>query len=383
MATRAITKTMDFRQAFLDLNSHFALNEVTRAVEINGKPFDRFEESRFLCLLRAKGARNEAISIREIEFAAYENKYHPIKQYLNSLSFDGHDYVGDLCSYFKADKFFEIWLRRWLIMAIARVVSGAQCPVLVLDGPQNKGKSKFVAWLCSSPKVKGFFTEGQINPGAKDARIRATQKWIWEVPEFGATARKADQEELKGFITLGEVTERTPYARSDEKRPMLACFVGTINNGGAGFLSDPSGSRRFLIAHIDDIDWKGYTANLTPDQIWGQAYAEFLTGEPFELTPVELDLLEKNNQTYEVASPLQSAFESLFEIQKTPANFMPTIEIIQALQDVGYKAGNTNTLSKELAQLLMKFGLQKTRQRQQGSTNSNPVMGYLGVRRII
>lgn len=384
MATKTLSKTMDFRQTFADLKANFALNEITRLVEINGQPFDRYQESRFLCLLREKGARVENHAVREIEFAAYDNRYHPIKKYLNSLAYDGHDYIGELCSYFQADRYFEIWLRRWLIMAIARVVNGAQCPVFVLDGPQNCGKSKFVQWLCSSPQVKAYFTEGQISPDSKDSRIRATQKWIWEVPEFGATARRADVEALKGFITLGEVTERAPYQKADEKRSMLACFVGTINHGLAGFLTDQSGSRRFLIAHIDHINWKGYTAALSPDDIWAQAYTDYLIGEPFELTQIELQLLEENNTAYEVTNPLQVALENLFEIESVPTTFTPTFEILQALQDNGFRTANLNALSKDLSQFLTKLGLKKGRQRTNKlfNTNPNPVMGYFGIKKI-
>lgn len=382
MATKTLTKTMDYRQAFVDLQANLALNEITRQVEINGQPFDRYQESRFLCLLREKGAKIESYALREIEFAAYDNRYHPIKQYLSSLAYDGHDYIGELSSYFQADRYFEVWLRRWLIMAIARVVAGAQCPVLILDGPQNSGKSKFVQWLCSSQKVAAYFTEGQINSDSKDSRIRATQKWIWEVPEFGATARRADVEALKGFITLGEITERAPYQKQDEKRPMLACFIGTINNGEAGFLTDPSGSRRFLITHIDRIDWQGYIAALSPDQIWAQAYADFLVGEPFELTQNELKLLEENNANYEVTNPLQAAFESLYEIETIPKTFTPTIEIIQTLQENGFRSTSPDKISKDLSQFLAKLGLKKSRQRPIKLSNCNPVMGYLGIKKI-
>ena len=377
---RRIIKTADYRQAFIDLKYNFAFNEVTRSIELNGKPMDSTIWAEVYCNLRNMGASNHNFVTDEVTYLAGENRYHPIKQYLNALGYDGKDYIGQFCSFFRADQYFEIWLKRWLIMAIARVVSGAQCPVFVLDGPQYIGKSGVAEWLCSAPKIQKYFTEGQIQPDSKDSRIRATQKWIWEVPEFGATTRKADQESLKGFITLGEVTERAPYQKSDEKFPMLACFIGTINNGMAGFLSDPSGSRRFLIAHVDAIDWKGYTTTLSPDQIWGQAYAEYLTGEPFELTRKELDLLEKNNQSYEITNPLQAAFESLFELKKIPQTFTPTIEIIDALQISGYRAGNTTALSRDLSQLLLKFGLKKDRSRK---NNSNPVMGYWGIRRII
>lgn len=380
VATKTLRRTMDYRAAFSSLGYVFAFNEVTRKFEANGIEIDLLLESKIICNMRDLGAKNESVILRELYYAAGENKYHPIKKYLSSLSYDGKDYIAQLCGYFQADKYFEVWLRRFLIMAIARANNGTQCPVLVLDGPQYIGKSKFIQWLCSSPKILDYYTEGQIAPDSKDCRIRAAEKWIWEVPEFGATARRADVEALKGFLTQAEITERAPYEKNDTKRPMLACFIGTINNGAAGFLTDPSGSRRFLITHIDAIDWHGYSDNLSPDSIWGQACAEYLIGEPTELTKTELDLLNKNNEQYEVTNPLQAAFESIFEIEKNPKTFMPTIEIIDSLQLSGFKGGTTNALSRDLSQLLMKLGLKKDRQRVNGL--GNPIMGYHGIRRI-
>lgn len=383
MATKtAISKTMDFRRAFTDLNANFAMNEITRQVEINGNLFERYRESEFMCRMREKGALKENVILREIDYAAYENRYHPIKRYLNSLAYDGKDYIGKLCSFFQSDQYFEIWLRRWLIMAIARVVNNAQCPVLILDGPQNCGKSKFVQWLCSSPMVKEYFTEGQINPDSKDTRIRATQKWIWEVPEFGATARKADVEMLKGFITLGEVTERAAYQKTDEKRPMLACFIGTINNGNAGFLSDPSGNRRFLITHIESIDWRGYTEELSPEDVWGQAYSDYLIGEPFELTDYERQLSAQNNERYQAQDPLLAILENLYDFTGSNSDFVPTSELIQELQASGFKAGNTNSLSKQISNTLIGLGLTKERRRSPIFNVKNPVMGFTGLRKI-
>lgn len=376
-----LLKTLDYRTTFNDLGYKIELNEVSWQIELNGSALNSFLESEIVCRVRERGGKNESQVLHQIKYAAHDNRYHPIKRYLNGLSYDGKDYLSELCAYFKADNYFKIWLNRWLIAAVARAVQGAQCPVLVLDGPQNIGKSGFARWLCSSPKIKEYFTEGPINPDAKDTRIRATEKWIWEASEFGSTTRRADVEALKAFITLGEVTERAPYERQDQKRPMLACFIGTINNGHAGFLADPSGNRRFLVTHVDEIDWKGYVDHCNPDNIWAQAYTSYLMGEPFQLTPDELKLSVENNENYQVPDALESLFERLFEVEANPITFTPTADIIEALQDAGFKAGTTNALSKQLSETLAKIGLQKMRQRY--GRNPNPVWGYFGVKRII
>jgi predicted P-loop ATPase len=376
-----LVKTIDYRTAFNDLGYEFRLNEVTRGVEVNGKQMDQYLEAKVFCNLREKGVTCRENAADEIKYTALDNRYHPIKEYLNSLSRKPgeKDYINELCSYFTTDKYFPIWLNRWLIAAVARVFQGAQCPVLILDGKQEIGKSKFAAWLCSSNKIREYFTEGPINPESKDTRIRATQSWIWEVPEFGATTKKSDIDLLKGFITLQHITERAPYSKQDEKRPMLACFMGTINNGHAGFLKDPTGNRRFLVTEIQEIDWKGYTEHCSPDNIWAQAVAAYFSGESFELTPNEKRFQEENNQNYEILDPLQAVLEKLYEFETIPTTFTPTGEIIEELQSSNYRTGSSRALAMELSETLAKLGIKKIRRRT--STSANPVWGYDGIRK--
>lgn len=375
-----LTRTIDFRTTFQDLGYNFELNEVTRQVEVNKKTLDSYLESQIICNMREHGAKFENQVMHEIRYAALDNRYHPIKRYLNSLSYDGKDYISELCDYFTADKYFPIWLNRWLIAAVARAVNGAQCPVLVLDGNQNIGKSNFARWLCSSPMIQEYYTEGPINPDAKDTRIRATQKWIWEASEFGSTTRRADIEALKAFITIGEITERAPYAKQDEKRPMLACFIGTINNGKAGFLADPSGSRRFLVSHIEKINWD-YSTECNPNNIWAQAYASYLIGEPHAPTLQEIKLSQENNEQYQNPDALETMLQKIYEVESPAMTFTPAADIIDALQDSGFRAGTTNALSKQLSETMTKLGVIKIKQR--SGKNINPVWGYFGIRRVI
>jgi predicted P-loop ATPase len=378
--TKRVLKTADYRNIFASLNMSFAFNEVTRAVELNGEVITDSDWSRIFCNLRDRGARNENFITHEIKYLASLNSYHPIKQFLNQCGFDGNDYISELSNYFHADKYFALWLNRWLIAAVSRAISGTQCPVLVLDGPQNIGKSGFARWLCSPQAIKNYFTEGPINPDSKDCRVRATRRWIWEASEFGSTTRRADVEALKAFISTGEITERQPYGKQDETFPMLACFIGTINNGNAGFLADPTGSRRFLVTHIDEIDWHGYTSEIDPSKVWAQAYASFLSGDPYELTADEIKQSQENNEGYETPNALLAQLEMLYEIEKAPISFTPTYDIIEAIQNSGFHAGTTNALAKQLADTLAKLKIKKERQRVGG--HPNPVMGYFGIRRL-
>ena len=55
---------------------------------------------------------------------------------------------------------------------------------------------------------------------------------------------KRDENELKNLITTPRVKYRRPYDTYIEECPHLASFMASVN--GNDFLTDPTGSRRFL-----------------------------------------------------------------------------------------------------------------------------------------
>ena len=69
---------------------------------------------------------------------AWSNRYHPIRDYLMDLKYDGQDHIGHFASYFTDEhNVFGKWIRRWLVGACARVMAGEQNRVLVIDGIQG------------------------------------------------------------------------------------------------------------------------------------------------------------------------------------------------------------------------------------------------------
>ena len=71
---------------------------------------------------------------------ADQNRFNPIEDYLRALKWDGDDWIGALGAHFvDRDNVFTILLRKWLIGAVNKVLSGTGefNPVLVLDGPQR------------------------------------------------------------------------------------------------------------------------------------------------------------------------------------------------------------------------------------------------------
>jgi len=252
--------------------------------------------------------------------------------------------------------------------------------MLVLDGPQGIGKSEFVRWLVPSALRGGYFIDGPINTDDKDSEIRLMSKWVWEVSELGATTRKADYEALKGFLTRRSVTVRKPYGRHDIEGPAMASFIGTVNNS-SGILSDPTGHRRFLFTRIEAIDWN-YSKDITPEQVWGEAMAAYLSREDWKLSQTERLRQSEIAEFYEVDDIIEGALKTYFKVR--PDDFTawtPTSEILKILEDPfkGSLRGTSKANSMSLAATMTRLGLAKKRRT---NTTGQQVWGYCGVELI-
>jgi len=347
----------------------FRLNEADLSIQFNGMELSNEISSVIFCSLIQEGYASRLLARDCWTTLAYQDSFHPVMDYLSRLEWDGEDHIAKFATYFK-DKhdMFNVWVRRFLVGAVARVAAfprGQQNRMLVLDSKQGKGKSYAVRWLLTD--VPGLHHEGPINPENKDDTIRLMGVWLWEVAELGSTFRKSDREALKFFITKERVKERKPYGREDTRAPAMASFVGTINND-AGFLSDPTGSRRYMVSSLTDIDW-AYATEMEPKDIWAQAYALYQQGEPWDLLPDEAQIAAEINGDYEIENPIEDHLNSLFDIDSSQIDWeMPTTAIIGALKEKGVVSSSRNerSLAMEIGSVLRKAGCERRRRMDDG-----------------
>lgn len=384
--TKRKVKTKEYLAQFKKLGYEFSLNLIDDSIYVSYNSHQSIlSDIEFSVVYRA--LVDAGMNVREndlrhcINVAARQNAFHPIRDYLDSLSWDGQPHIAKLAEHFQdAYGIFPLYLRKWLIGAVARVyLRGVQNPMLVLDGAQGIGKSYFVRWLAPTLDV---FNEGPIQPDNKDDQLRLMSVWIWEVKELGATFRKSDLEALKSFLTLESVRIRRPYGHYDIYKPAITNFVGTINNV-EGFLADPTGSRRFNITKILSIDWS-YKDNVDRDQVWAEAKAAFLDRESWMLSSEEQKIRNEINEDYSVEDPVENVLPLYFDIDPSRTDWrMDTAEIIRILEDpvygAGLKLGGSRAASMMLARVMMKFGCEK-QYRYQGDSK---IRGYTGIRKKV
>lgn len=214
----------------------------------------------------------EAMSI-----VAGEKAYHPIRNQLDSLRWDGiprldqwlHRYCGAVDT-----KYTRAVGRKTLVGAVARIYQpGCKFDfVLVLEGKQGAGKSTVCRILGGE-----YFGDSPIdihNP--KDSIQYVHSHWIIEFAEM-VSVRKADINKLKQFIVAQEDEARPAYARTAKRFARQSIFIGTINPDSIGYLVDDTGNRRFWPVLCGECD----TAALRRDrdQLFAEAKTYYEKGE--------------------------------------------------------------------------------------------------------
>lgn len=208
-----------------------------------------------------------------------ERLYHPVKEYLGGLSWDGVERLEKLLiDYLGAEDtpYVRAVTRKTLVAAVARIYRpGTKFDsILVLNGAQGIGKSTLFAKLGGR-----WYSDSLLISDMKDktAPEKLQGYWILELGEL-AGIKKVDVETVKSFITRTDDKYRQSYGVSVESHPRSCIIVGSTNSDG-GFLRDITGNRRFWPVRVMG-NGKYHAWDLTDvDQIWAEAIERFKVGE--------------------------------------------------------------------------------------------------------
>jgi predicted P-loop ATPase len=357
------SKTDDYINSLAANKINLCLNDMSDRVELQDKgPLTDIQESVIINRLTDCDMKNTEKIRRAMHEASHRNRYHPVRKYLDGLTWDSKDHLTGLLNKLEmTSELAETFWRKFLIGSLAKVLDAQQNFMLVLVGGQGKGKSRLVRWLCPLPEL---FNEGPVSPDNKDDLLMLLNNWLWEVSELDSTTRRSDRSALKHFISLKNVKVRVPYGRYPIDKAAAASMIGTVNEDGTGFLNDPSGNRRFGVVELAGIDWSYEKINR--DQLWAQLYQMYKDGEPFELTHHEQEVQNQMNLEFTLQTPMEEIFTRHFSYDASqPDRMMTPMEILRCLQNEGLE-GNQFQNKIELASLMTKLGIKQTRSRIDG-----------------
>lgn len=279
----------------ISLKDHFIYDEFAcRALVRGSVPWDRENMERVLSDIDDAGLRHYLeraynITGREKVYDAlslhvHANAFNEIKDYLNSLVWDGvprlntllHDYLGA-----EQSEYTAAVMRKSLAAAVGRIFRpGLKYDYMpILSGAQGVGKSTFLKILGGK-----WFSDGLTVFEGKEASELIQGKWLIEIGELTGFS-KADTNAIKQFLSRTEDTYREAYGRRTNDYPRKCVFFGTSNE--SEYLRDTTGNRRFWPVDVGEFEpTKSVFEDLSNerDQVWAEAVAVYKCGEPLYMT---------------------------------------------------------------------------------------------------
>ena len=368
-------------EKYLQNTYEFRYNEVFNEIEYRQKnqpefkPLNENEIYRELMHLNYKISQANLAALFRSDFVV---AYNPFLYYFeNQPVWDGKtDYINQLANYIAAknqDHFnhhFKKHLVRTVACALDERYYNKQVFILVSD-KQNSGKSSFCRFLCP-PALIDYFTES-INPDNKDGEITLTENFIINLDELSVLS-KADINKLKSFFSRQRVKVRRPFEKKATSAPRRASFVGSTNK--MEFLSDETGSVRWLCFEVGKIRWEEYIKEVDINKVWAQAYALYKSDDfKYDLTAQEIADNELHNQKYNQTTPELELIQKLWE----PAtsidhhDFKTATEIMLELQSK-FSTKSFHTSPEKIGKALKTLGFNCISKRTEIKTY--PIKGY-------
>ncbi len=242
-----------------------------------------------------------------------QNKINDVRDYLRGLKWDGIKRLDTVLSvYLGADDtpYTRAVMRKSLCAAVARaVVGGVKYDNMpIITGPQGIGKSTFLSVL-----GKAWFSDSLTSFEGKEAAELIQGTWINEVGELTAFT-KQETSAIKQFLSKCYDIYRAAYGRQTEKHPRRCVFFGTSND--SEFLKDSTGNRRFWPIDVGVHPAKKSIWDDLPgevDQVWAEAYAYWVLGEPLYLSKEVEELAFEQQESHRELSGKEGIIQDFLE----------------------------------------------------------------------
>ena len=315
--------------------------------------------------IAALGIKTSVNKLNEILFSDFSPEVNPVSDFFTNMDEyniavhgDAIAQLADSVEVVNKDKWYE-YLKKWLVACVANALIEHRCAnhtMLVLTGSQGKFKTTWLDNLCP-PGLETYHFSGKINVENKDTQTLLAECFLINVDDQLKQMNKKDENEIKNMITVNNVKYRRPYDVFIQEYPHLASFCGSVN--GNEFLTDPTGSRRFLPFEVKEISLEKMKA-VDMYNVWNQAYSLYKSGMRYWFTSDEVDELNRTNELFQVVSMeeqfLLQYFESPVNRQEAAHDMQPA-EILSYLQNFS----RTNLRMKTLGEAMQKHGYEKWR----------------------
>lgn len=333
-------------------------------------------------ILNSEGVSYSLSAIEEmVDTIALMNWNHPIRNYLDSLVWDGNPRIETLFHRFfgvENNPYSRATGRKFFTAAVKRVFEpGCKFDyMLIFEGEQGLGKSTFFKALTG----KEWFCEvtGNLqNENQVEENLRG--KWIAEFSEMDSFS-KADSTRCKAFISRDTDRFRTPYQPLSRDHPRQIVFYGTTNE--EQYLKDTSGNRRYWPLRVNSKysigpKYMELEAVKIKDQVWAEAkhlynlhkadpmaHTLFMEGEEEVFAVQE----QKKRQEHDLWEEPILAFMNGKNVDKKVYDMCPVSKICEGALGL-QKSQITRPDQNRVGRLVQKLGFRKSSRYYKGYGN--------------
>jgi predicted P-loop ATPase len=248
--------------------------------------------------------KSDGVISAGVRASAMENKFHPVRDWLDGLAWDGKPRIASWLSDYagvRETEYTALAGMLFLIGMVARIYRpGCKMDTaLILEGLQGEGKSSIARALAGE-----WFSDTTFVMGDKDSFLALRGRWAYELAELDSFNR-SESTRAKAFISSSTDSYRAPYDRTTKDWPRQCVFIGTTNQ--YEYFKDSSGNRRYWpVMCSDALDVEGLAA--MREQLFAEAVKLFRDDAQWWPTKEQQQLLFTPEQEMrEVSDPWELA----------------------------------------------------------------------------
>lgn len=299
---------------------------------------------------------------------ARHHSFHPVRDYLDGLSWDGIERIDHwLVDAGADDTEYVRAVSRIVLVAAVRRVRQPGCKfdeMPVIESLQGTSKSTAIAVLAVHDEW--FNDDLPLGSDTKRQMEAMAGKWIVEAGELKGMS-KGDVAALKGFLSRRVDEARMSYGRKKTVMPRQCVIIGTTNETN-GYLKDTTGNRRFWPVKIDSFDVASLRRDR--DQLWAEAVAAEAAGESIRLDPTLYSAAAVEQDARRVDDPFVMALD------ETLRGWTGKIRIVDCWRVVDVKPGDaTQDQQARLGSAMRELGWERKRRRFDGDLEYAYVKG--------
>jgi len=309
-----------------------------------------------------------AVANEAAYFIAFEHQYHPVRDWLAGLAWDGtprldtwmSDYLGA-----PGTDYTHGIASKWAISAVARAMRpGCKADyMIVLEGPQRQGKSRALRALTNG-HLDGdtgvqWFRDALPDIEKDDIGLYMQGVWIIEIAELEAIRGK-QWTKVKAFISSQTDNFRRKFGRNMQDYPRQCIFAASTNETNWG--GDPTGLTRFWPVRAEKINVDGLLR--WRDQIWAEARSRYDEGETWWLDEVTEKLARAEQAE---RSPEDSWIERVENAVDKLMAFGDDVSVSDVLSTMGIAAERQGQIeANRCVRVLTSMGWERVQRRVEG-----------------